>query len=86
VWNTIRKVPLGKTITYKEIAEHIGKPKAVRAVASAVGANPIAYIVPCHRVVRQDGAPNGYRWGLPLKEKLLLKEYFLTHPMEIVLS
>ncbi len=83
VWHTIRKVPYGKTITYKEIAEHIGKPKAIRAVASAVGANPIAYIVPCHRVVRQDGADSGYRWGLPLKQKLLDKEYHITHPMMI---
>lgn len=86
VWYTLKKVPYGQTISYKEVAEHIGNRKAIRAVASACAANPIAVIVPCHRVVRADGADSGYRWGLELKQKLLLKEYYATHPMMVVLS
>lgn len=74
VWKALLEVPCGTTLTYQELAQRIGKPKAVRAVASAVGANSLAVIVPCHRVVRLDNKPSGYRWGLERKVALLDKE------------
>src|SRR5882724_2205140 len=76
VWREILNIPKGKTITYKELAKKIGKPKAVRAVANAVGANPMAPYIPCHRVVRSDGSLGGYsgKGGIKTKRKLLLKE------------
>lgn len=73
VWKVLQGIALGKTISYQDIATAIGKPKAVRAVGSAVGANPVSYLIPCHRVIRSDGSLGGYRWGLALK-KLLLEE------------
>ena len=57
--------------TYAEIAKAIGRPKAVRAVGTAIGANPIAYLIPCHRVIRSDGSLGGFRWGLDCKKKML---------------
>ena len=60
VWNEIKKIPKGKTITYKELAIRIGKPKAYRAVASACAKNPLLEIIPCHRVIRSDGKMGGY--------------------------
>ena len=64
VWAALSAIPPGKTATYKEIARAIGQPKAVRAVAQACGANPLAVAIPCHRVVRTDGDLSGYRWGV----------------------
>lgn len=74
VWEAIREIPPGETSTYAQIASRIGRPKAVRAVASACGANPIAILVPCHRVVRGDGKASGYAWGLQRKGVLLERE------------
>lgn len=74
VWEALRGIPAGSTATYTEIAERIGRPKAVRAVASACGANALAVLVPCHRVVRRDGSLSGYRWGEERKERLLERE------------
>jgi AraC family transcriptional regulator of adaptative response/methylated-DNA-[protein]-cysteine methyltransferase len=74
VWSELEKIPKGETITYAELAIRIGKPKAARAVGNAVGANPIAYLVPCHRVVRTDKTLGGYRWGVVVKKKILGKE------------
>ncbi len=74
VWKALLEIPSGKTVTYQEIAQKIGKPKAYRAVANAVGANPISPLIPCHRVVRTGGALGGYYWGLDSKRKLLKKE------------
>lgn len=76
VWGAILKIPKGKTITYKELAQKIGKPKAVRAVANAVGANPMPVTIPCHRVVRSDGTLGGYsgKGGINTKRALLKKE------------
>jgi AraC family transcriptional regulator of adaptative response/methylated-DNA-[protein]-cysteine methyltransferase len=74
VWGVLRKIPPGTTASYREIAEQIGRPAAVRAVAQACGANPIAIIVPCHRVVRSDGAISGYHWGVERKRALLARE------------
>lgn len=74
VWQALRTIPAGITATYAEIAQKIGKPKAVRAVANACAANSVAVAVPCHRVVRTDGASGGYRWGVERKAKLLQLE------------
>ncbi len=74
VWQALRQIPAGQTRTYGELARIVGNPKAVRAVAQACGANPIALIIPCHRVVGGDGRLTGYRWGVERKKKLLEKE------------
>jgi len=74
VWRQLLAIPSGKTITYAELARRIGKPKAVRAVGSACGANPVAILVPCHRVIASDGGLGGYAGGLSVKKKLLQKE------------
>lgn len=71
VWEELRKIPYGSTLTYTEVARRIGKPDAVRAVARACATNPVSVIVPCHRVVRKDGNLAGYRWGLGRKRALL---------------
>ena len=74
VWEELRRIPYGETRTYTEIAQAIGRPKAVRAVANACASNPAAVINPCHRVVRSDGSLGGYRWGIKRKEALLARE------------
>src|SRR5262245_15153151 len=74
VWDELRRIPRGETRTYSEIARAIGAPRAVRAVGSACGANPVAVVIPCHRAVRTDGGLGGYAWGLPRKKKLLALE------------
>lgn len=74
VWNALRKIPHGETRTYSEIAEAIGQPQAVRAVARACATNPVALIVPCHRVVRKGGQLSGYRWGVERKKEILALE------------
>lgn len=71
VWQALREIPAGKTASYTEIATRIGMPKAIRAVASACAANPLAVAIPCHRALRNDGALAGYRWGLDRKRALL---------------
>jgi AraC family transcriptional regulator of adaptative response/methylated-DNA-[protein]-cysteine methyltransferase len=74
VWKAIREIPAGSTASYRDLAKRIGAPKAVRAVAQACGANGIAVAIPCHRVVRTDGAVSGYRWGIERKRALLDRE------------
>lgn len=74
VWSALRQIPSGETRTYSEVAEAIGEPKAVRAVANACGANPTALAIPCHRVIRTDGSLGGYHWGLEVKVALLEAE------------
>ncbi|MCY6380292.1 bifunctional DNA-binding transcriptional regulator/O6-methylguanine-DNA methyltransferase Ada [Hoeflea prorocentri] len=74
VWAALRAIPAGTTVSYSEVARDIGKPSAVRAVAQACGANRIAVAIPCHRVVRTDGALSGYRWGVERKRELLKRE------------
>lgn len=71
VWNTLCEIPYGQTMSYSDIATAINKPAAVRAVGTAVGANPILITIPCHRVVGKNGALTGYRGGLEMKTKLL---------------
>jgi AraC family transcriptional regulator, regulatory protein of adaptative response / methylated-DNA-[protein]-cysteine methyltransferase len=74
VWQALRKIPAGETASYSEIARRIGAPKSTRAVAQACAANALAVAIPCHRVVRNDGALSGYRWGVQRKRVLLAKE------------
>lgn len=74
VWQELQRIPFGTTVTYQELAHRIGKPKGARAVGSANGCNPIAIIVPCHRVIGRDGQLRGYASGLPIKQKLLQHE------------
>jgi AraC family transcriptional regulator, regulatory protein of adaptative response / methylated-DNA-[protein]-cysteine methyltransferase len=74
VWGALRRIPAGSTLSYSQLAGRIGAPKAVRAVAQACGANPLAVAIPCHRVVRNDGGLSGYRWGVERKRALLQRE------------
>ncbi|ASY76107.1 bifunctional transcriptional activator/DNA repair enzyme protein Ada [Pectobacterium polaris] len=74
VWKALRAIPAGETLSYRDVAERIGSPAAVRAVAGACAANRLAVAIPCHRVVRHDGALSGYRWGVVRKRALLEKE------------
>jgi len=71
VWHELRKIPYGKTKTYKQIALNIDNPKAVRAVGSAIGKNPFFIVIPCHRVIGSDGKLTGFSYGLDIKRKLL---------------
>jgi AraC family transcriptional regulator of adaptative response/methylated-DNA-[protein]-cysteine methyltransferase len=74
VWAALQSIPFGKTRTYSDIARIIGKPKAIRAVASACAANSLALIIPCHRVIAKNGDMAGYRWGVQRKRVLLERE------------
>jgi AraC family transcriptional regulator, regulatory protein of adaptative response / methylated-DNA-[protein]-cysteine methyltransferase len=74
VWRALRAIPAGTTASYADIARRIAAPKSFRAVAQACGANPVALAIPCHRVVRNDGALSGYRWGVARKRALLAME------------
>jgi len=78
VWRALRDIPPGSTLSYSEVAEKLGAPKAVRAVAQACAANRIAIAIPCHRVIRQDGGISGYRWGVERKRALLAREQLDT--------
>jgi methylated-DNA-[protein]-cysteine S-methyltransferase len=71
VWTALQDIPYGETVSYKALAQRVGSPKAVRAVGAANGANPIPIIIPCHRVIGNDGSLTGFGGGLPLKKKLL---------------
>lgn len=74
VWSHLRAIPAGTTVTYRDIATRCGNPSGTRAVAGACAANPLAVVVPCHRVVRLDGSLSGYRWGVDRKRALLERE------------
>jgi AraC family transcriptional regulator of adaptative response/methylated-DNA-[protein]-cysteine methyltransferase len=74
VWEALRTIPAGETRSYTDVARTIGNPKAVRAVARACASNPVAVVVPCHRVVSKSGESSGYRWGVERKKKLLEQE------------
>jgi len=74
VWKALQQIPRGQTSTYSAVARELGKPTAARAVAAAIGANPVAVAIPCHRVIGKDGSLTGYRWGLERKSKLLAAE------------
>lgn len=81
VYEALRAIPYGQTRSYTKIAETIGHPKAVRAVAQACASNPAALLIPCHRVVRKNGHPGGYRWGTQTKQTLLAKENIATQSL-----
>jgi AraC family transcriptional regulator of adaptative response/methylated-DNA-[protein]-cysteine methyltransferase len=74
VWDALRQIPAGSTQSYSDIANSLGLPGSVRAVAGACAANPIAIVIPCHRVIRTDGGLSGYRWGIERKRALLARE------------
>lgn len=74
VWQTLMKIPTGHAVSYGTVATTIGKPKAVRAVGSAVGANPISLLIPCHRVIQQSGKVENYGWGDAMKQNILRRE------------
>lgn len=78
VWQALREIPPGQTASYAEIACRIGAPRAARAVANACGANPLALVVPCHRVIHRDGSLSGYYWGIERKRALLAREAGLS--------
>lgn len=75
VWGALMQIPRGSVVSYGDIARAIGRPQATRAVGRAVGANPLAVLIPCHRVVHADGSLGGYRWGVSRKRQLLESEY-----------
>jgi AraC family transcriptional regulator of adaptative response/methylated-DNA-[protein]-cysteine methyltransferase len=74
VWEALLAIPSGTVTTYSDIAAHIGNPKAVRAVGTAVGQNPVSWLIPCHRAIRKSGGLGGYHWGLPVKRAMLAWE------------
>jgi AraC family transcriptional regulator of adaptative response/methylated-DNA-[protein]-cysteine methyltransferase len=74
VWRALRAIPYGETRSYREVAAALGAPSATRAVARACATNPVALLIPCHRVIRSDGDLGGYRWGIERKAKLLARE------------
>lgn len=80
VWNALREIPRGQTRSYAQVAKAIGEPRAIRAVASAIARNPVALVVPCHRVIHGDGSLSGYRWGVEVKRRVLARERLTTDP------
>ncbi|MGC2305652.1 methylated-DNA--[protein]-cysteine S-methyltransferase [Candidatus Binatus sp.] len=80
VWEQLRAIPPGETRSYSEIARRIGRPRAIRAVGTANGANPVSIVIPCHRAIRASGHLGGYRWGLERKRKLLAMEAQQPNP------
>jgi len=74
VWSALARIPRGETVSYRQLAEALGRPQAARAIGQAVGANPLGVFIPCHRVVTSSGAPGGYAWGCWRKEALLQAE------------
>lgn len=74
VWRALLRIPPGHAVSYRDVAAAVGKPKAVRAVGTAIGANPVAFLIPCHRVIQQSGALGGYRWGLVRKQAMQVWE------------
>ena len=74
VWEELRRIPRGQTVSYGELAGRIGRPTAARAVARACATNPVSIITPCHRVIRENGELGGYRWGIERKRRILEAE------------
>lgn len=83
VWNELIKIPYGETMTYKEIANNINNPKAIRAVGTAIGKNPFFIVIPCHRVIGSDGKLTGFAYGLDIKRKLLEIESVLWWRIQV---
>ena len=78
VWKALLKIPPGKVTSYTTLAKHIGKPKAVRTVATAIGKNPLCWLIPCHRVLRANGDLGGYHWGLNVKKNMIAYESLIN--------
>ena len=74
VWKALLKIPTGTVVSYTTLAKYIGKPKAVRSIATAIGKNPLCWLIPCHRVLRASGELGGYHWGLNIKRRMLTFE------------
>src|SRR5260370_5822417 len=83
VWEELRSIPYGSTRSYSQVARSLGEPKATRAVARACATNPVPLVIPCHRVVREDGNPGGYRWGPERKQRLLQQKSRPLHPHNV---
>lgn len=79
VWDTLLQIPVGKTVSYSWVAEQVGRPQAVRAVASAIGRNRVSLLIPCHRVIGKNGGLGGYAWGVSCKQKILAAENASIH-------
>ncbi|WP_026471896.1 bifunctional transcriptional activator/DNA repair enzyme AdaA [Alkanindiges illinoisensis] len=86
VWRALLKIPSGSLVSYSELANTLGYPKASRAVANAIGANPVAWMIPCHRVIRESGALGGYRWGVPKKQLIQTWERLHIAPADEVVD
>lgn len=82
VWNVLLHIPAGHVVSYGSVAEYIGRPNAVRAVGSAVGANPVSLLIPCHRVIQGNGSLCNYGWGDSMKQRILKEEVALTRDSE----
>lgn len=80
VWRALLRIPAGSAVTYSQIAKAVGAPAAVRAAGTAIGANPVAFVIPCHRVIQQSGALGGYRWGLERKQAMQVWEKLQAAP------
>lgn len=80
VWRALLKVPLGAVVSYSQVAGYLGRPRASRAVGNAIGANPVAFLIPCHRVIQQSGALGGYRWGSTKKRMIQIWERMHVEP------
>jgi AraC family transcriptional regulator of adaptative response/methylated-DNA-[protein]-cysteine methyltransferase len=80
VWRALLKTAVGDTLSYGDIATQLEQPTAVRAVANAIAANPVALLIPCHRVIRKSGALGGYRWGAPRKQVIRFYEHIAQQP------
>lgn len=71
VWEALLKIPFGKLVSYQAVSEHVNNPRGLQATGGAIGKNPVAFLIPCHRVIRKTGEINGYRWGLDKKSALI---------------
>ena len=78
VWQALLRIPAGHAVSYSDLARAIDRPTATRAVANAIGANPVAYVIPCHRVLRESGELGGYRWDPVRKQAMLVREATVT--------
>jgi AraC family transcriptional regulator of adaptative response/methylated-DNA-[protein]-cysteine methyltransferase len=83
VWRALLRVPAGRAVSYSQIAVAVGSPRAVRAAGTAVGANPVAFLIPCHRVIQQNGGLGGYRWGVERKQAIQVWERLQVDPDKI---
>jgi AraC family transcriptional regulator of adaptative response/methylated-DNA-[protein]-cysteine methyltransferase len=83
VWRALLRIPAGAAATYSQIAEAVGAPRAARAAGAAIGANPVAFLIPCHRVIEQNGGLGGYRWGVERKRAMQLWERLRQPPADV---